>query len=62
MDLGTDGFDRVPVCGIPIRLSETPGEVRDVAPRVGQHNNEYYRDLLGYSEEKLRALSQSGHI
>jgi crotonobetainyl-CoA:carnitine CoA-transferase CaiB-like acyl-CoA transferase len=62
MDLGEPGFERVPVCGIPIRLSETPGEVRDVAPRVGQHNDEYYRDLLGYSDEKLLSLSQSGHI
>jgi crotonobetainyl-CoA:carnitine CoA-transferase CaiB-like acyl-CoA transferase len=62
MNLGEAGFERVPVCGIPIRLSETPGEVRDAAPRVGQHNDEYYRDLLGYSEEKLLSLSQSGHI
>ena len=49
MNLGAVGFERVPVCGIPIGLSETPGEVRDVAPSVGQHNNEYYRGLTPFS-------------
>ena len=62
MDLGAPGLERVPVCGIPIRLSATPGEVRDVAPKVGQHNDEYYRDKLGYSEEKLTSLRQSGFV
>ena len=62
MDLGVPGLERVPVCGIPIRLSKTPGEVRDVAPKVGEHNDKYYRDMLGYSEEKLASLRQSGYI
>lgn len=62
MNLGTSGLEHVPICGIPIGLSETPGEVREAAPRVGQHNNDYYRDLLGYSEEKLRSLVDAGHI
>ena len=62
MDLGVPGLEHVPVCGIPIRLSATPGEVRDVAPKVGEHNDKYYRDMLGYSEEKLKSLRQSGYI
>ena len=62
MDLGEPGLERVPICGIPIRLSVTPGEVRDVAPKVGEHNDKYYRDMLGYSEEKLTSLRQSGFI
>ena len=62
MDLGVPGLEHVPVCGIPIHLSATPGEVRDVAPKVGQHNDEYYRDKLGYSEEKMMSLRQSGAI
>lgn len=62
MDLGVPGLENVPICGIPILLSKTPGEVRDVAPKVGQHNDEYYRDLLGYSDEKLSALREDGFI
>ena len=62
MDLGEPGLERVPICGIPIRLSATPGEVRDVAPKVGEHNDKYYRDMLGYSDEKLALLRESGYI
>ncbi len=62
MNLGIAGLERVPVCGIPIGLSRTPGEVRDAAPTVGQHNDHYYRGLLGYDEEKLHSLRQSGQI
>lgn len=62
MDLGYPGLENVPICGMPIKLSETPGEVRDLAPKVGQHNDEYYRELLGYSDEKLASLRESGFI
>ena len=62
VNLGEAGLENVPICGIPIRLSATPGEVRDAAPKVGQHNDEYYRDMLGYSDEKLASLKQAGSI
>ncbi len=61
-DLGVPGLENVPICGIPIRLSATPGDVHSAAPKVGEHNDEYYRDLLGYSEEKLAALKDSGFV
>jgi crotonobetainyl-CoA:carnitine CoA-transferase CaiB-like acyl-CoA transferase len=62
MNLGSPGLENVPVCGMPIRLSETPGEVKDIAPKVGEHNDYYYRELLGYSDEKLKSLQESGFI
>lgn len=62
MDLGVPGLENVPVCGIPIRLSETPGEVREVAPEVGAHNDHYYRDTLGYDDEKIESLRECGCI
>lgn len=62
MNLGMPGYENVPVCGLPIQLSKTPGEVKNVAPTVGQHNDEYYRELLGYSEEKIQELTESGFI
>lgn len=33
--------------GIPIKLSETPGEIGNPAPSLGQHNEEILREL-GY--------------
>ncbi|MFP6597881.1 MAG: CoA transferase, partial [Candidatus Hydrogenedentota bacterium] len=62
MNLGAPGLENVPLCGMPIQLSETPGEVKDVAPKVGEHNDYYYRELLGYSNEKIESLQQSGYI
>ncbi|MFP6584723.1 MAG: CoA transferase [Candidatus Hydrogenedentota bacterium] len=62
MDLGVPGLENVPLCGIPIQLSETPGSVREQAPAVGQHNDEFYRDLLGYNDERLAELRESGTI
>lgn len=61
-DLEYPGLENVPICGIPIRLSETPGSVETRAPRVGEHNDHYYRELLGYDEAKIAALRESGTV
>lgn len=61
-DLEEPGLENVPVCGIPVRLSKTPGRVETRAPRVGEHNDTIYRDLLGYSPERLAELKKEGVI
>jgi crotonobetainyl-CoA:carnitine CoA-transferase CaiB-like acyl-CoA transferase len=61
-DLEEPGLEHVPVCGIPVRLSKTPGRVQTRAPRVGEHNLIIYRDLLGYPEDKIAALEAEGVI
>jgi crotonobetainyl-CoA:carnitine CoA-transferase CaiB-like acyl-CoA transferase len=61
-DLEEPGLEKVPVSGIPMRLSKTPGSVRTRAPRVGEHNLEIYRDVLGYDEEKIAGLTAEGVI
>jgi formyl-CoA transferase len=38
------------------KLSETPGAIRSVAPDLGQHNDEVYRDLLQIATERYSAL------
>ena len=42
------------------RLSATPAYPKRPAPRLGEHNEYVYRDLLGYSEEEFVALMLSG--
>ena len=41
---------------VPIRLSETPGKVRGLAPLMGQHTHEIARDLLGLTDEEIGQL------
>lgn len=48
--------------GIPVKMSETPGEVRMPAPTLGQHTGELLAELLGYDIEKLSALQDENII
>lgn len=48
----------VQVIGMPVHLSETPGEVRLPAPEFGQHTEEILHDILGYSWERIGDLRQ----
>ena len=46
--------------GVVPRMSQSPGSVDHLAPGLGQHNEEIYCGLLGYSPEKLEALKEEG--
>ena len=56
-DLEVPGMAKIPIPGIQAKLSKTPGEIRSRAPRVGEHNDEVYKDLLGYSDAYLKELT-----
>jgi CoA:oxalate CoA-transferase len=56
INLDHPGLGELPLPGIPINLSRTPGEIRSRAPEVGEHNEEIYMDLLGLSKEEYEAL------
>ena len=43
--------------GIPWRLSETPGQIKRVAPSLGEHNEYVFGELLGLSEEEIARLA-----
>jgi len=56
------GLGQVPLPGLPIKLSETPGKINTRAPELGQHNEEVYCSLLRYSREDLNSLRHEGVI
>ena len=62
VDMESPGMERVPVSGVPVKLSASPGEVRHRAPRPGEHNEGCYRGLLGYAPERIDALRTAGFI
>jgi crotonobetainyl-CoA:carnitine CoA-transferase CaiB-like acyl-CoA transferase len=60
-DVNFDGLV-VPLFGPYPQLSETPGSFRTPAPRLGDHNEEIYCELMGFSKEDLNVLKQNGVI
>lgn len=48
-------------CGAPFRPSETPWHSAR-APLLGEHNQEIYGELLGYSHTEIRRLNKEGVI
>ncbi len=53
--------DDVMGMGMPIRFSASTAGFDAPAPGLGEHNDRVYRDLLGYSAEKVEAL-RSRHV
>jgi crotonobetainyl-CoA:carnitine CoA-transferase CaiB-like acyl-CoA transferase len=48
--------------GAPYKLSATPWEIRRPAPLLGEHNEEVYRQVLGYNKKELAGLKRAGVI
>jgi len=46
-------YGRLKTTGTPLKLSETPGRVRWLAPSPGEHNEDVFIGILGYSPEDL---------
>ncbi|MER0236897.1 CoA transferase [Fulvimarina sp. MAC8] len=51
----------VKAIGLPIKFSETPGQVVRPAPLLGQHNREILAET-GYSEDEIDKLIDSGAV
>src|SRR5919205_4458623 len=45
--------------GMPIKLSESPAEIRR-SPTLGEHTDEIMREVLGYDEAKIKNLKGAG--
>jgi crotonobetainyl-CoA:carnitine CoA-transferase CaiB-like acyl-CoA transferase len=50
-------FGTIRQVGVAPKFSETPGQVRTLAPRPGQHTQEVLREA-GYSDEEIAALTE----
>jgi len=44
------------------KLSATPGSVRRPGPELGQHNEEIYRNVLNFDDDRIAALLAAGII
>ncbi|MCM3180440.1 CaiB/BaiF CoA transferase family protein [Cytobacillus horneckiae] len=47
--------DEVKLISPPIMLSETPGVIRNLAPKLGEHTNEILSDI-GFSDQQIEVL------
>ncbi|MCJ7521363.1 MAG: CoA transferase [Dehalococcoidia bacterium] len=48
--------------GAPVKLTESPWQIKRAAPLMGQHNEEVYCEILGYTREDVVKLRESGVI
>ncbi len=62
VELLHDTLGPIPVPGVPFKLSESPGHVQHLGPDLGQHNDQIYRGLLGFSDEEIGHLQAAGVI
>jgi succinyl-CoA--D-citramalate CoA-transferase len=51
-----------PMQNVVPRLTETPCSVRWTGPKLGQHNDEVFKEALGLSEEDLGGLRERGIV
>ena len=56
------GIGQVPLPGVVIKMSGTPGAIERPAPVAGEHNEEVYSSLLGFTPEQLQQLKAEGVI
>jgi crotonobetainyl-CoA:carnitine CoA-transferase CaiB-like acyl-CoA transferase len=61
VEVQTPSGEKVKQVGISVKLSETPGSIRSLAPKLGQHTEEVLADL-GYSMADVERWRSEGAI
>ncbi len=56
VDVEHPTIGKMKMVGVVPKLSRTPGRVETPGPLLGQHNEEVYSNLLGYSKEEISRL------
>ena len=59
VELDQPDVGKIKIAGSPFKLSETPGEVKEPAPNLGEHTIEILKNLLNYSEDKIKYLLEN---
>lgn len=62
VDMPHPKLGTIPVTGIALKLSESPGTIDRLGPDLGEHNEEIYGELLGLSGAELEELKSEGVI
>ena len=52
---------KMKMLGVPVKYSETPGEIRSPAPSLGENTREILRDI-GYDDTQIENLAKAGVI
>lgn len=55
-------FGELMMQNVAPKLSATPGSIRLPGPTLGQHNEEIYRNVLNYDDERIAAMLAAGII
>ena len=53
---------KVTMPGAPFKMMETPWQLKNPAPLLGEHNEEVYCQRLGYTKDDLVRLREQGVI
>ena len=61
VELDAPGGQKVKQVGISVKLSETPGSIRSLAPALGQHTDEVLTGL-GYTLEQVAKWREEGAV
>jgi len=56
------GLGRMPMLGMPVKLSETPGDPRGHAPEHGEHTEMILTEMLGYTWDDIARLRDANVI
>lgn len=58
-EVGGPDFEQT---GIPVKFSESPGDLQGPPPKLGEHTDEVLTEKLGLSEQEIRKLQERGAI
>ncbi|KAF9389781.1 hypothetical protein CPC16_005569 [Podila verticillata] len=53
---------KIKLCGTPVKYSDTKPTIRTPPPLLGQHTDEVLSGVLGYAEDKIRALKEGNAV